>query len=185
MVQACMYIEHRTRCLVLKAAVDMIMHKRNDTLRPSRVLGVPREVLLPPSFQRFVENHSATDAIQCYPQLWQNYIFGWGGFLITDRLDREYANLAMESGLPVTAVKNALDAFDELFPIKGKRWHYDKSAAGTQLLKMVPAPFRGLGVVRRHWIYGNDFKSNLPELARQDFMQWQDAGYRLLKSDSR
>jgi len=182
-VQACMYLEHRTRCLILKAAVDMICHSRQGTLPEALIFGIPKETMLPKKFKDFVASHSDNNWVQLYPQLWQSYIFTWGGFLMTDRLDEEYKNIALDTGLPMEEVERGLRAFDELFTIENNEWHYEQKNTVIRILKVTPGPFRGLGVQRRRWIYGENLLDTLPFLTREDFACWSHVGYELLADD--
>lgn len=78
-----------------------------------------------------------------------------------------------------------MKAFDKLFPVDGRAWHYKQDDnTGITLLKMVPNVFRWLGVQRRRWIYGDkEFFRGLPSLGREDCVKWATCGYELLSAD--
>lgn len=182
-VQACMYLEHRARCLLLKASVDMVMMGLRS-LPPSFTL---KEGRLPFNFLSFVDWVAGMPDPERLPQLWQAYIFGWGGFIVTDRSEEEYAHLGLEVGLTPEQVSAGLDAFDKLFPLEDGAWHFDQGGkTGMRLLKLVPNVFRGLGVQRRRWIHDDkDFFGKLPNLGFKDCKRWATCGYELLSADSK
>lgn len=179
-VQASMYLQHRARCLLLKAAVDWIM-KSAAGRRPGFTL---KELLVPESFRAFTEQVAREPDYVMLPQLWQAYVLGWGGFLVTSRAEEEHENIGLEAGLPPERVKAGLEAFDKLFPTGDGGWHYNQSdTTGMTLLKMVPNAFRGLGVQRRRWIYGDSgFLGQLPPLGFKDCKRWAECGYALLQA---
>jgi len=179
-VQACMYLEHRARCLILKAAVDMVMMHRRVPLKPAKM----KDFLLPDNFRRFMLKISCIPNLEKLAQLWQAYILGWGGFIVIDRIDEEYANIGLEVGLEPDEVEDGLRVFDQLFPIENG-WHYEQSSTGIRILKFVPNAIRDLGVQRRRWIYGDErFFSKLPPLGVQDCKKWAQCGYGLLEADA-
>lgn len=179
-VQACMYLEHRARCLLLKAAVDMAMIARVPTTGFNL-----KDKLVPPSFTSFAAQVAKIPDPERLPQLWQAYILGWGGFIVTARAEEEYEYIGLEAGLKPEQVHVGLKAFDKLFPVDGRAWHYEQDDnTGIILLKMVPNVFRGLGVQRRRWIYGDkEFFRGLPSLGREDCVKWATCGYELLSAD--
>lgn len=179
-VQATMYLEHRARCLLLKAAVDWIMKSAADS-RPGFTV---KELLVPESFRAFTDQVAREPDHVRLPQLWQAYVFGWGGFIVTSQAEAEYEHIGLEVGLPPVRVWEGLKAFDRLFPRGDGGWHYDQDGAtGMSLLKMVPNAFRGLGVQRRRWIYGDSaFRGQLPPLGFKDCKRWAECGYALLQS---
>jgi len=182
-IQACMYLEHRSRCLLLKAAVDMIMHKRNRTLGQATIFGIPKEDCLPASFRSFVNDNMDTDGIEAYPQVWQSYLFTWGGFLLKEKLEAEHMRIGEDAGVGPEVVERALGAFDQLFPTDNG-WKYEQESKSTQVLKLLPAAFRGLGVARRMWVCGKQLDQGLTYLTRRDFSDWLKAANALLQKDS-
>ena len=89
---------------------------------------------------------SCAKSFRLFPVLWQTFLWSWGGFLLSDRLDEEYAQLAKETGVPIEEVPIALSSFDEIFPIKNG-WF--RETHGRRLIILMPAAMRGLGAVRR------------------------------------
>ncbi len=180
--QAALYLEHRARCSLLKIAVDLIMTNYPSPPELSRV----KDYLLPASFWQFVSEVSRMPNVQKLPQLWQSYIFGWGGFIVLDHENDEYANIGLEVGLNPEQVRVGLKAFDQLFPIPSEDgWHYEQKDTGLRILKLVPNAFRALGVQRRRRIYGDEeFLGKLPPLGFKDCKKWAECGYELLGSEA-
>lgn len=174
--QAGLYLEHRARCSLLKIAVDLVMTNYPRPPEPSRV----KDYLLPASFWKFISAVSQMPSVQKLPQLWQSYVFGWGGFIVLDRENDEYANIGLEIDLKPEQVRAGLKTFDQLFPIEDG-WHYEQKDTGLRILKLVPNVIRALGVQRRRWIYGDErFLGKLPPLGFKDCKKWAECGYELL-----
>lgn len=156
-VQACLYLEHRARLGILKAAVDYLIALRAGKL-PRRVIWIfgdsdraERQL-----YQRFLEvvNHlEAHDGFRRYPVFWQTFLWTWGGFILNDRKDAEYQRLSSETGVPQEQVEDALALWDDLFPIE-RGWFISASSGSCHQLKLMPPAMRGLGAYRRLLLYG-------------------------------
>ena len=109
-IQASMYVEHRARLGILKAAVDYV-YDHGGTVPWMDVDAIS----LPSSFLSGLKQLAQMPHYWLFPAFWQHFMWGWGGFILTDNKDAEYAALASESGLDVEDVPYALEAFDLLF----------------------------------------------------------------------
>ncbi|MBC7238536.1 MAG: hypothetical protein H5T71_00330 [Chloroflexi bacterium] len=109
-VQASMYLQHRARCLLVKIAVDWRMKSAAGRGPGLKLKGVP----VPPSFRAFTEQVAKERDHVRLPQLWQAYIFGWGGFIVDSLSEQEYELLGLEAGLRPEQVQAGLSAFDRV-----------------------------------------------------------------------
>jgi hypothetical protein len=149
LLQACMYLEHRARLSLLKATVDYLAAggavRRN--LDGSYTVDF-RIVDLPNSFAHGLEQISQQPNYRLYPLFWQVFLWGWGGLIVTDRQQDDYAGLAAQTGLPVADIPTALQAFDHLFPT-ANGWVREVKTASFSVVTLVPTPFQGLGAWQR------------------------------------
>jgi hypothetical protein len=158
-VQACMYLTHRARLYVLKTAVDCALARRAGTL-PKRFLRIGEDkwdisdTALTASFSKATDEFSKYDWFPLLPTFWQVFLWGWGGFLLSDRLEREYQALAAQTGVPAEAVPKALEAFDHFFPLGGDSWLKSVSTASRKVLQQMPPALRGIGAYHRLRLYG-------------------------------
>jgi hypothetical protein len=178
--QACLYLENWARCLVLRAAVETALLRARGELPDPEARGFSIDDLLPDYFDEFCRYVSALDCAERLPQLWQTYVFTWGGFLIEDAAEAEMQRLATEVEMPLDSVRLGLEAFDKLFPGVTDGWHASVRGTGIRVLKMVPAAFRGLGVQRRRWLDGDEPFKRLPARGGQDCVKWSEAAIALL-----
>ncbi len=102
---------------------------------------------LPLSFKRALDVLADVASPERCAVLLQIFVWGWGGFLLEDKLDEEYQLLATQSGLEVKDVERSLAAFVELFP--QVEWFTTLRNSRLRILKLVPAQFRGLGAFQR------------------------------------
>lgn len=158
-VQACFYLQHRARLYVLKAAVDYWLADRRDKLGPEKcVLPVGEtefevgDSSLTASFQDAFQTYSQYEWFPMLPTFWQSFLWTWGGFILTDRTEIEHEALSAETGVPFDDIPVALGAFDSFFPTEGG-WLTTPSGTTRQLVKMMPAPLRGIGAFRRQVLY--------------------------------
>lgn len=92
-----------------------------------------------------------------YPHFWQTFIFLFGGFVLTDKIDEEYKMLSEITGVPVDKIDEALSAFDILFPISGS-WLFDKKNSNIKILQFMPLQIAGVGANFRRVVYRTDDK---------------------------
>ena len=166
-VQACLYLEHWSRCLILRAAVETLLLRDSGGILEDEGRNVSIDYVLPDYFDQFCQYARSIKEVHLLPQLWQTYIFTWGGFLIEDDYYEEIDLIGREIGMSDESVHEGLQAFDHLFPGVSNGWHVSLEGTGLQILKMVPSPFRGLGVQRRRWLKGDGAVPEASEEGRQ------------------
>ncbi|MBS1867987.1 MAG: hypothetical protein JSS69_18910 [Acidobacteria bacterium] len=155
-VQACLYVEHRARLYIMKALVEYWLARERGEVeaRKSGVIKVGNKLLfalpaqLTKAMEAGIQKLSTSKSFRLFPVFRQAFLWSWGGFLLKDRLDEEYAELEKESGVPQKEIPIALTAFDEMFPIKGG-WFREPVDDARRVLILMPAPMRGIGAYRR------------------------------------
>ncbi len=154
LLQACMYTEHRARLAILRAGVD-ICCELVDRLghRPSEEDWETVDLTgTPASFCNGVRWLAGQPSFHRYALLWQQFLWNWGGFVMTDRFDSEYAWMSSDSGIPIDELPSAMTAFDHFFPVSSS-WLANLNGTSLNAVKMVPTYFRGVGCHRRNVIY--------------------------------
>lgn len=154
-IQACLYAAHRARLYILKALVDYWLGVQRGSIKERRVvvkLNNKAETLTMPGFtaamQCGLEELSRAKSFRLFPVFWQTFLWSWGGFLLGDRLEQEYALLEAETGVLKEEIPIALSAFDQVFPIEGG-WFRNPVGDNRRVLILMPAAIRGLGAYRR------------------------------------
>jgi len=139
-LQASLYIEHRARISILKAAIDLLCRAPDSA---------PRRPGLPASFREGLRVLRGRPSFRRYALFWQVFLWGLGGFYLADRADEELGWLSDQSGIPRAEIPRALAAFDDLFPLGEGSWMVPLKGTNIMLAKMVPVPFRGIGALQR------------------------------------
>jgi len=184
-LQAAFLLEQRARLAILKAAVDFYCAGEPVPLEGElSVNGVQHKFgWLPPSFRLGYERLRERSNFEKYPLIWQVFMWGFGGFYISDRATEELGLLAEIVEAPLQDVRQALDAFDVLFPMSGgARWLVHAHDSHCVVLKMFPAPIRGLGVLLRRELLSLPNLSELEYADRTagDLALWFRRAYELL-----
>lgn len=191
LVQAAMYLEHRSRLSILKAAVEYALLEGHGVLPPTRTIKfLGLELIadyLPSSFHNAVRELKAIDGYEKIPVLWQSFLWKWGGFFLTDQESAEKTALAEEVGMTVTAVDQALALYGTLFPLPDG-WMYESQ--GTRFMKLFPCAFRGLGVNYRRRRLGaasiDEAFGSSPHLhLRTNIGRWNNSTVSLLQYGTR
>jgi hypothetical protein len=172
-IQACLYLAHRARLYILKAVVDYwLARERGEIKKTTFKLGQTLINLtagqLTQAMAAGVDELSTAKSFRMFPVFWQVFLWSWGGFLLKDRLDEEYADLEKETGVPTSEIPIALSAFDKLFPTPDG-WFREPSNDSRKVLILMPAAMRGIGAVRRR--------------ARKEVEHYKDLGYKDSTSD--
>jgi len=185
-VQACMYLAHRARLYVLKAAVDYSIGVAAGAIKTMKIkigdvsldLGTAG---LHAAFMKGVQQLGKAKSFRLFPAFWQSFLYTWGGFFLLDRLDQEYERISKETGVPVEEIPVALKAFDLLFPVDGG-WMRKCSTAKHWLVMLTPAALRGIGSARRLDMYGCKGYSDLKytDYTGADLSRDNNATYRIL-----
>lgn len=185
-VQSCLYLGHRGRLMVLKAAVDYWAAKQLGEIKSEVVkLGDFEidfsEADLHGSFKDGLAELSTHSSFPLFPYFWQVFLFSWGGFILKDRRDEEHEALSEQTGVPVEDVPFALTAFDQLFPVNGG-WIADVKAGAREVVKMMPQCLRGIGVFHRHHLYNvqHPDEIGLSGFAASHLVDDHNCGVRLL-----
>lgn len=178
-VQASLYVEHRARLAILKAAIDLCC------LRPegheAALAG------LPTSFREGLRRLRSRPSFRRYALLWQVFLWGFGGFYLAHREDEELGWLSRQTGVPRDEMGAALGAFDDLFPLPEGSWIVRVQNSHIRLTRMMPLGFRGVGAVQRLRRRG---ASNYDRFAagaagRRHLIAWHNGLVRLLASPPR
>lgn len=180
-LQACMYLEHRARLAILKAAVDYAIANPDG---PPRLTSESGSLTfrgltyhsLPSSFQDGMAWLREQPNFRRYPTFWQQFLWGWGGFYLKDRTEAEFEWMSIHSGIPTDEVPVALEAFDHFFPVPGG-WLVTAGLTDVHMVKMVPLIFQGIGAHHRRVQYG--WGSNLEGLSPTASFTVPDLGKRI------
>lgn len=153
-VQAAMLLQHAARLAILANLVEII------TLLPGAEIDavVADRRQLPYHWRDRLSFVRGSAQAARWPLLWQTYLSCWGGFLVSARRDDELDMIGEEVGLTGGESAAGLAAFDRLFPLGGRTWHA-KTQTGLEVMSLVPAAMRGVGVLhrlRRACIYRRD-----------------------------
>jgi len=192
-LQISAFIEHRARLALMKYATDYILFTksgRDDIARDSRMLKILNHEIewssfesLPVTFREGIEKIKDEPHFHRYPVFWQWFMWAYGGFILLDKKEDEYAHMALRTGIPVDEIPLALQAYDAFFPTTGT-WFSDTSPkACIRKLKMFPVPFMGLGAFYRRRIYGvkefNDLSLSGGYTVK-DLVNWNNAAVKVL-----
>lgn len=158
-LQACMYLEHRGRLAILKAAVDYTLAHPDGPpeFRTSEdgkwffFEGLTYHAL-PDTFHAGIAWLRKQPNFRRYATFWQQFLWGWGGFYLKDRTGEEFEWMAEYSGIPAEEIPTALEAFDRFFPIPNG-WLTTPGNTDMHILKMVPWIFQGIGAHQRRIQY--------------------------------
>ncbi|MEU9083422.1 hypothetical protein [Streptomyces sp. NPDC048357] len=158
-LQACMYLEHRARLAILKAAVDYALahpdgppeFRMSQDGKSFFFQGLTYHVL-PGTFHDGIAWLREQPNFARYATFWQQFLWGWGGFYLNDRTGEEFEWMAEYSGIPAEEIPTALEAFDRFFPIPNG-WLTTPGSTDIHMLKMVPLIFQGIGAHQRRIQY--------------------------------
>lgn len=181
LLQATFYIEHRARLAILKAAVDYLISEDKNEAPASRwdpfLFGA-----LPLTFQEGVAWLRAQPTYRSYALLWQQFLWGWGGFYLEHQEQTDFAAMGALSGVPTVEVPTALEAFDRFFP-NSAGWFVTPGWTQARRLKMMPVHFHGVGVHHRRAVFKWDSELSQVEgsgYTRSDLARWNNAAVAFL-----
>jgi hypothetical protein len=186
-VQGAMYLSHRARLYILKAAVDYAVGLQLGTIKTFVLRLAGKEI--PLSISPYAAFGAAVlRAMKSFAQLptfWQALMWSWGGFILADREKQEFELLARETGILVEEIPTALTAFDKLFPVPGG-WFRQPKYDQRRVLMQMPAVLRGMGAVRRLAMYAVDRYDKLgyKDSTASHMAQDHNAGARLLNESN-
>jgi hypothetical protein len=154
-IQISTYIEHRSRLAILKNAIDYKLYEDTqpkDNAKETETILSPKD-FFPKSFKDGLDSISKNKYFHKYPVFWQWFLWLFGGFILKDYKEREYALLSKKTGIPIDEIPNALDSYQTLFP-QEDGWFLDLSPnSNIKVLKMFPVPFMGIGANYRRMLY--------------------------------
>jgi len=175
-IQAAFYLEHRARLAILKAASDFIeIDPQTADARAAAIVPRPPYTFLD-GLQWLVQQPHR----RRFPLFWQVFLWGFGGFILQDKLQDEYELLAVQCGIPTASIPAALEAFDRFFPLPSVGWMRVAGRTNARTLIMVPPLFRGLGVNVRRWCKGREYTSHYLDCTRSDLVRWNNLLYNML-----
>lgn len=192
LIQTSTYLEHKMRLSILKNAVDYKLFENagiNKWTTPfvdikSSIFGSLRGLnVLPERFEKNLEKLSEDAYFYKYPVFWQFFLWLFGGFILKDYKEVEYALLSNKTGIPIEELPNAFDSYNKLFPLENG-WFYDLYNSNIRVMKMFPIPFRGLGAYYRTIIHSEE--NNFENLkltgifTRKDLVKWNKSACNVL-----
>jgi hypothetical protein len=142
LLQCCFYLENRARIVLLKYCVDYLVQ-----------YGTSNSENMPSPFKTVLEYLAQISSWKKIPSIIQSFIWNWGGFFLIDKIDEEYCLFAKELGVEINDIHSALIAYTTLFPNE-KSWWSTTSNNELKILKLLPIPIHGLGVLKRMKLYG-------------------------------
>lgn len=195
-VYVAQYATLLNKLFVLEAIVEHIVQTKTDTddifqnlLTSSKLLSLNGNV------RHFIESLKSKPTYYIYPYFWQVFLYVFGGFILNDRKEKEYELLSMITKLPKEEIDDALDIWDELFPLNNGWFQQPTNNSNIYALKMMPAPLYGIGANLRLHLYGNkeieqegNLFDNLKSLLTgqhtfDDVNGWNNSAYYMLKRD--
>jgi hypothetical protein len=184
-LQGSLYVEHRARLSILKAAIDLACLSAAGQL-PRRDDAREAFLALPATFRDGFRALRARPSFRRYALLWQVFLWGLGGFYLADREAEEFGWLSAQTGIPIGEIGDGLRAFDALFPLGKGSWIAPVKGTTLRVARMVPIAFRGVGAVQRLWRAGakNYDGFGLGALTRRNLITWHNAVIRLLSAEA-
>lgn len=187
------YVEHRARIAILKSAVDFELFSSNGNVSRAPMnlnLGgyeIPYRTMLPETFINGLQEIREDPYFHAYPVFWQHFIWFFGGFILSDRIEDEYKLFSLKTGIPPNEIPNALNAYQKLFPISGGWFTPPSGNSRISKIKMMCSPFQGIGAnVRRHY-YTDDDSFNSLNLAgwytNSDLLSWNNLAAGILDNN--
>lgn len=183
-LQAAMYVEHRARLAILRAAVTYCCeHPDGPPVLAKNELNWDHlhYYSLPNTLQQGMDWLWKQPTFRRYALFWQQFMWGYGGFYLDDREQAEFEWMSKWSGIPAAEIPNALQAYDRFFPIG--EWLVAPGWTCAKRVKMVPVYFEGLGAHYRRVVYGlgphlNALKSSGYTVS--DLVTWNNAAVEFL-----
>jgi hypothetical protein len=188
LIQATMYLEHRARLSVIKAAADICSRPEelDYVLQTGLIpLASGEEYSLPGTFIGGLDWLSQQPTFYKYPLLWQQFLWGWGGFYLLKLRDQEFIWMSEYSGVPVTEIPEALRAFDEFFPFGGQNWLTTIGSTSIAMTRLTPMAFEGIGAHHRLQQYNSQAGYSLfsaGDFTEGDLVRWNNHLVEVLRS---
>ena len=178
-------VEYRARLAVLKSAIDYTIHKEMGKDQDEQ-FAINFLDILPQSFKEGLKIIKSHKYYFRYPVFWQWFLWVFGGFILKDYEEQEYALLAKKTGIPKEEIPNALASYEILFP-RDDSWFMDLRSSNIQLIKLFSVPFQGIGANYRRLVYTDNGKFKDLKLTglhtRDDLVKWNDVTAKLLSKN--
>lgn len=168
MIQSALYLEHRARLAILKAAIE-------DTVEGGEI---SKKAEAYRSFSEGCQWLAGQPNFHRYAVLWQNFLWSFGGFILEHRRQKEYELLSDISGVPAVEVGEALSAFDRFFPLRQGTWIGAVGHTSVHGVKQMPKPAMGIGLLRRVTVdnlSGADLEGNSRDYTGDDLIKFAKA----------
>jgi hypothetical protein len=187
-LQIAAFLEHKARFTILKNAIEYsilvnngVLDDRTSTNYKFLGMDIDKFNLLPESFRNGITVIENEPYYYLYPIFWQYFFNVFGGFILLDKLDKEYELISEMVGIPIDQINNALSSYDKLFP---NQWFVTNTYSKIRHLKMMPPAFMGLGAIFRLWRYTSSQKyediESINQYAIKDLTKWHQCGYEVL-----
>jgi hypothetical protein len=184
------YLENRSRLSILKNVVDYILYKRVDPSSPKacetfKILGYDASKfdLLPSDLRERIEVLSGHEYLHLYPTFWQYFLWFFGGFILNDYKDQEYELFSKKSGIPISQIDRAFEAYNLLFPTDS--WFSTSPNSNITVMKIFPLIFAGVGANYRRVYYTTDGDYSSLKLSGKytlsDLVKWNNCVIDFLK----
>ena len=151
-VVAAFLAEHLARLAILRLACEAA-HSHRTKVGSSRCkcgggtcFLAGGDASIPINFIKAVRTFTENSRSRNYPALWQRFVFLHGGFILCDREEEELDLLGDPFNMRARDVRDALKAYDLLFPRRDGGWFKDLRQARVRVVAMIPLAFRRIGV---------------------------------------
>ena len=189
-IQISTFVEHKARLSILKNAVDYKIYQdigeKDKTESFIEFLGhkFSKFTFLPVSFISGLDKISSDPYFHLYPIFWQNFLWLFGGFILNDYKEKEYEMLSKITGIPISEIPNAFNAYDALFPIPDGWFQELTPNSNIRVIKMFSIPFMGIGANLRLFKYTKNNKydelSVSGKFTLRDLKKWNNLTYKIL-----
>lgn len=183
---------------VLESMVEYIVQPQKEEYENKwqRMLANMNYSILNLNVKNGINELKAHQYFHLYPYFWQVFIYVFGGLILLDKKEEEYALLSKITGIPVTEIDNAFSIWDKLFPTQNGWFSYGTDYSKIMILKMMPSPLCGVGVNFRIHLYApddmEDAQALFENLKKQvsgyytygDLLGWNNVAYTMLKRDT-
>jgi len=197
--QGALYVQTQARVAILVMACECALELAGDgelkAVFQGRKLDFSKTARMRldeqnPNFRKMVGLLSENaDTARLLPGLIQTWIGTWGGFWWVPNLEREYQCLAHGFQIGTAEVQSCLDVLDRLFSVvlgfvgTSKGWFaeiprgVDAKGWRIKTLKLVPEPFKGLGVMLREELFPSECAEK-----HECWTQWREHAHNYMEN---
>lgn len=181
-VEAVMFLEHRSRFLILRAAVDAVLTGAFESMEKRSPMRLT--AFMPQSFQCGCRLLKEMDEPWAVPVIWQTYLWFLGGFQLKTDKEWERHYLAESANCDEETVKLAFDVYDTMFP-NPNGWH--RTRGDLTFLTLMPQSIKGVGAFSRLLLRGLDEYKDLTKepYAESMMTDFHNCGHHLLEEGGR